>query len=216
MPDFQGFGPGLIDFYLALEKNNNREWFQANRATYDSQVALPLKALASELETKYAPIKVFRPYRNTRFWPELPPLNEHASLVANAGELAIFYLRIDADGMLVNGGSHQLDRTQIAHFRSIVATEKGASMVRGLLADAATQGFTLADESSLKTAPRGYSKDHPNIDLLRLRSLSLSRHHAPGRWLATRESLDRIVNGWQSVTPWVRWLREDLGFAQFN
>lgn len=216
MPQFQGFGTGLIDYYLALEQNNNREWFHANRAAYDNEVAVPLKSLASDLEDDYAPVKVFRPYRNTRFWPELPPLNEHASLVANAGSLAIFYLRIDADGMLINGGSHELARHQLAHFRSIVSTDEGAAPVRALLSDAASKGFALGQEYSLKTAPRGYSKDHPNIDLLRLRRLSLSRHFAPGAWLATRDSYERITQGWRTVTPWVMWLRANLDIAQLN
>lgn len=216
MTPFHGFGPGLIDFYLALEQHNNREWFQANRASYDSEVGSPLKALAHELESQYPPVKVFRPFRNNRFWPELPPLNEHASLVANAGAMAILYLRIDADGMLVNGGSHQLDRAQISRFRSIVATDEGAAKVRSLLAEAASAGFAINEESKLKSAPRGYSKDHPHIDLLRLRSLSLSRHYPPGPWLTTRESLDLIVGGWQTVMPWVQWLRVNLDFAQLN
>ncbi len=214
MPDFQGFGPGVVDFYLELEQHNNREWFHANRARYDSEVAIPLKALASTLERAYPPVKVFRPFRNTRFWPELPPLNEHASLVANAGSSAIYYLRLDADGMLVNGGSHELSKQQLAIFRSIVATDSGAGEVRALLAEAKSHGFTLSQEHSLKTAPRGYSRDHPSIDLLRLRSLALSSHHPPGPWLATRESLARIIEGWRQVTPWVAWLRTNLGIAQ--
>jgi len=213
---FHGFGPGLVDFYLALEQHNNREWFQANRARYEAEIGSPLKALAQELESQYPPVKVFRPFRNTRFWPELPPLNEHASLVANAGDVAILYLRIDADGMLITGGSHQLDRAQISHFRSIVATDKGAARVRSLLAEAAAAGFSISEEFSLKTAPRGYSRDHPHIDLLRLRSLSLGRHYSPGPWLATRESLDLIASGWQTMMPWVRWLRANLDFAQLN
>jgi uncharacterized protein (TIGR02453 family) len=213
---FQGFGTGLIDFYLALEEHNNREWFHAHRAMYESEVAMPLKSLAAELELQYSPVKVFRPFRNNRFWPEQPPLNEHASLVANAGSMAVFYLRLDADGMLVNGGSHELDRNQLTRFRGIVATEKGAVKVRTMLARAAQHGFTISNEFNLKTAPRGYSRDHPNIDLLRLRSLSLSRHYTPGPWLGTRESFDRIVGGWEAITPWVRWLRSNVGNAQSN
>ncbi|MDO9484742.1 MAG: DUF2461 family protein [Actinomycetota bacterium] len=216
MSEFKGFGPGLIDYYLDLEQHNNREWFLANRASYDSEVALPLKALALDLAADYAPVKVFRPYRNNRFWPELPPLNEHASLVANVGSTAVYYLRIDADGMLVNGGSHDLSRDQLALFRTIVATQDGAAEVRSLLSDAAANGFRLAEANQLKTAPRGYSKDHPNIDLLRLRSLSLSRHFPPGKWLASRESYERIVEGWQAVTPWVTWLRVNVPIAQLN
>jgi len=213
---FQGFGAGVIDFYLELEQHNTREWFTANRARYDSEIATPLKALSAELETYYAPIRVFRPYRNTRFWPELPPLNEHASLVGGSGEAAVWYLRVDADGLLISAGSWHPERQHLAHLRTVLASPAGASQAREVLAEAGAAGFSLEDEFALKTAPRGYSKDHPNIDLLRLRDFSLARHHQPGPWLTSPECLERITQDWQALSPWVSWLRSNIGSAQLN
>jgi uncharacterized protein (TIGR02453 family) len=207
---FAGFGKDLIKYYLQLEENNNREWFHSHRAMYDENVAFPLKKLAKDLSVDYAPVKIFRPYRNVRFWPDLPPLNEHASLTANAEANSAYYLRIDADGMLLGAGNWQPSKTQLASFRSIASTQAGARVIRSLLEKLQTQAFELSTDNALKSAPRGYAKDHPNIDLLRLKSLSLSAHFAPEPWLYSSECLNKVLLGWQTLAPWIQWLRSNL------
>lgn len=210
MTSFTGFGKDLIKYYLQLEENNNREWFHAHRAMYDENVAVPLKNLAADLSLDFGPVKIFRPYRNVRFWPDLPPLNEHASLTADAEYNSAFYLRIDADGMLLGAGNWQPSKAQLTQFRAIAATETGARVIRDLLDEMQKHLFELMTDNALKSAPRGYPKDHPNIDLLRLKSLSLSAHLAPGPWLYSSKCRDKVMTGWQALTPWIHWLRANL------
>jgi len=207
---FTGFGKDLIKYYIQLEENNNREWFHANRAMYDENVAIPLKKIAEDLSIDYGPVKIFRPYRNVRFWPDLPPLNEHASLTANAEANSAYYLRIDADGMLLGAGNWQPSKSQLTEFRMIAATNSGAQSIRSVLTKLHAHSFELSTENALKSAPRGYAKDDPNIDLLRLKSLSLSAHFSPGPWLYSSDFLNRVQAGWQSLTPWILWLRSNL------
>jgi len=207
---FTGFGKDLIKYYLQLEENNNREWFHSHRAMYDENVAFPLKKLAEDLSVDYAPVKIFRPYRNVRFWPDLPPLNEHASLTANAEANSAFYLRIDADGMLLGAGNWQPSKSQLAEFRVIASTHSGAQAIRSILKNLHARSFEVSTDTALKSAPRGYAKDDPNIDLLRLKSLSLSAHFPPGPWLYSRDCLNKVQFGWHILTPWIQWLRSNL------
>lgn len=210
MNTFHGFGKDFVKYYLTLEEHNNREWFHANRAMYDTNVAFPLKALAGELETDYSPVKVFRPYRNVRFWPDLPPLNEHASLIANTVGNAAYYVRIDADGLLLGCGTWQPTKNQLTTFRQLADSDSGAKEIRKVLAKVKKAGFELTTENALKSAPRGFDKDHPHIDLLRLKSLALSQHWAPEPWLYSRECLMHITTAWKAASPWVDWLRANL------
>lgn len=210
MNEFQGFGKDLVKYYLALEENNNREWFNANRTMYDTNVALPLKALAAELEAEFAPVKVFRPYRNVRFWPDLPPINEHASLIANTEGNAAYYLRIDADGVLMGAGMWQPSKNQLTKFRQIAATDSGAKEIRKVLAKVEKAGFALMTDNAVKSAPRGFAKDHPNIDLLRLKSLALSQHWTLQPWLYSPACLATITKAWKAASPWIEWLRSNL------
>jgi uncharacterized protein (TIGR02453 family) len=205
-----GFGKDLIKYYLQLEENNNREWFHAHRDMYDNNVAFPLKNLAADLSTQYGPVKTFRPYRNVRFWPDLPPLNEHASLTVSAQSNSAFYLRIDADGMLLGAGNWQPSKAQLTQFRAIAATDTGAHAILAVLDQMRKHAYELMTDNALKSAPRGYPKDHPNIDLLRLKSLSLTSHFAPGPWLYTSKCRDMVMAGWQSLTPWIHWLDANL------
>jgi hypothetical protein len=63
----------------------------------------------------------------------------------------------------------------------------------------------------LKTAPRGYPKDHPRIELLRLKGVVAWRNWPPGAWLGTRRAKDRIVEFLEVSKPIDAWLRTNIG-----
>ena len=62
----------------------------------------------------------------------------------------------------------------------------------------------------LKTAPRGYPKDHPRIDLLRMAGIIGIWEHKPGAWLSTAKVKDRVVDGWRQLRPLNDWLARNL------
>jgi hypothetical protein len=63
----------------------------------------------------------------------------------------------------------------------------------------------------LKTAPRGYAKDHPRIELLRNKGLVTWKDWPAGAWLGTRRAKDRIEAFLRASEPLNRWLREHVG-----
>ena len=74
---FTGFTPEAIDFLWGIRMNNNREWFQANKKQYVSQVYEPMKALGQELYQLFLDrpgnlLKVSRIYRDARMHPPEP------------------------------------------------------------------------------------------------------------------------------------------------
>jgi uncharacterized protein (DUF2461 family) len=76
--------PEAIDFLRELEDNNDREWFRANRARYESDLMAPARALAEKL-SKLGEPHFFRPYRDTRFRPG-PPIKEQLGVaIGHAG-----------------------------------------------------------------------------------------------------------------------------------
>ena len=58
----------------------------------------------------------------------------------------------------------------------------------------------------LKTAPRGYAKDHPRIDLLRKRSLVVSQDYHFAEFVRTAQLLDRVRSDWESARPLIDWI----------
>ena len=77
-------------------------------------------------------------------------------------------------------------------------------------AAAADLGLSTGGEQ-LKTAPRGWPRDHPRIDLLRRKGLYVMRHHNPGRWLHTAEARELVSSGWRSARPLLDWLDREVG-----
>lgn len=64
---FTGIPVAALDFYEDLENDNSKAFWTGHKHVYDEVVRAPLEALATELEPKYGPAKLFRPYRDTRF-----------------------------------------------------------------------------------------------------------------------------------------------------
>ena len=60
--------------------------------------------------------------------------------------------------------------------------------------------------AELKTAPRGYPKDHPRIELLRRKRHMASQSLEPGPWLHTPAAKNRVADAWRRMTPLLTWL----------
>lgn len=65
-------------------------------------------------------------------------------------------------------------------------------------------------DDALRTAPRGFSVDHPRIELLRLRHLAIGREEAPEDWMWTPGALDEIRAAWHVVSVWCDWLHANI------
>jgi hypothetical protein len=72
-------------------------------------------------------------------------------------------------------------------------------------------GVRATGHEELKTAPKGYAKDHPRIDLLRHKGLVAWREWPPAAWLGTRRAKDRVVEFLESSQPLNDWLRDNVG-----
>lgn len=203
---FTGFGTHLVDFFDDLAANNERDWFKANKQRYDTQVAGPLRDLATLLELDFGAVKVYRPYRDIRFSTDKRPIQEHASLSASDDRGYGYYLQVDADGLLLAGGLYQPPRERLERFRAMLDDPGQADRVRHRLDEACRAGFRLSDEGKLKAAPRGYSRDHPEIDLLRHTQLALATSYPPAQWLSEPACYEKVRDGWANLRSWSDWL----------
>jgi hypothetical protein len=64
---------------------------------------------------------------------------------------------------------------------------------------------------ALKTAPKGYPKEHPRIELLRMKGLVTSRHWPPAAWLHTAGAKKRVVEVFRAAKPMLTWLEVNVG-----
>jgi uncharacterized protein (TIGR02453 family) len=211
MSAFQGFPPEAIEFLRELEANNDRDWFKANRARYDEHLVAPATALGEDLADLGRP-HLFRPWNDTRFRPG-PPIKEQVGLAIGYEGAGGFYVELSLDGLMTAAGLHNPAPDQIDRFRQAVDASRTAAPLTRAIAHAEKAGLEL-NGPDLVRAPRGYAPDHPRVELLRRRGLTVSRRRDIGPWLHKPAAGTRIREELEAAAPLVKWLREHVGVTQ--
>lgn len=211
MGAFRGFPPEAVEFLRELEANNDRDWFKANRVRYDEHVVAPAKALAEDLADLGRP-HLFRPWNDTRFHAG-PPIKEQVGLAVGYEGAGGFYVELSLDGLMVAAGLHNPAPDQVERMRRAIADGRSASGLTRALSSASAAGLDL-NEPDLVRGPRGYPADHPRMDLLRRRRLTVARRHPLGAWLHRPQAGARIREGLDASKPLVRWLRQHVGASE--
>jgi uncharacterized protein (TIGR02453 family) len=200
--------PAALEFLRELEANNDRDWFREHRKRYDDHLLAPARALAEKLSHLGQP-RTFRPYRDTRFRPG-PPIKEQLGLAIGYGAMGGFYVELSLDGLLVGAGLHHPASDQLERFRAAIADDRRAKGFERAIARAEAAGLAPIPPA-LKRAPKGYSPDHPRIERLRMRELTVFRLHELEPWLHTPECDERIRAELDAARPLVKWLAETVG-----
>lgn len=208
---FGGWSPEALDFYAGLEADNSRPYWQAHRDVYEECVKAPFLALAGEIEREFGPLHLFRPHRDVRFARDKSPYKTAQGAVTEGPGGAAYYLQVSAEGLMVACGYYQLAADQLERWRDAVVQERTGRAITAEVAALRGKGYDVGARESLKTAPRGYPRDHPRIDLLRHKGLTMGRSFPPARWLHGRGALDRIVGVWRDGRRMNRWLDRHVG-----
>lgn len=208
---FTGFGNEALSFYEGLSVDNSRAYWQAHKHVYERDVAGPLHALAEDLADEFGDAKVFRPYRDVRFSPDKRPYKENAAMAVHDG--GALYVSLSLEGFFVAGGYYQPSRDQLDRFRALQDDGAATADLDALLARLAHRGYPLGEGDPVRTAPRGWSRDHPRIDILRRRSLTVGALHEPGPWLHSSDCRNLVRDGWHACREWNVWLERHVGAA---
>jgi uncharacterized protein (TIGR02453 family) len=205
MSDFTGFPVAALDFYDDLEMDNTRSFWNAHKETYETAVKAPMTALVAALEPEFGQAKVFRPFRDVRFAKDKTPYKTHQGAFVSQGPATGWYVHVGAAGVRVGVGFYEASSPRLAAIREAIADlHRGAELER-IVKDLEADGWTLGGDT-LKTAPRGYPADHPRIDLLRHKSMTLGKSYGFEPFIHTPGLLDRVRSDWRTATPFVEWV----------
>lgn len=170
------FTPELFAFLRDLADHNEREWFNANKARYESAVRQPaldfITDFVEPLETispyfvadsRTVGGSLFRIHRDTRFSKDKTPYKTQVDLWFWEGdnrgrENAGYFFRLTPQGLLLGAGMHGLQKVPLQKYRD--AVDVGGAALQGILDDIQGAGFGVMGESG-KRVPRGYDKEHP-------------------------------------------------------
>jgi uncharacterized protein (TIGR02453 family) len=182
---FQGFGPEALPFFKALKFHQSREWFEANRATYESAVKGPMGDLvedvAERLRHAKIPIKgdrkssAFRIHRDVRFSLNKDPYKTNAGVAltrsGRKGDPGVLYFHLSPEECFFAAGFYLPDPAELGRLRAAAA--RAPKAFKAMTAKLAKTGLGLSDEDSLKRAPRGFEAvdDAEIAAAIRLKSL---------------------------------------------
>lgn len=209
---FEGFPGAALTFYEGLEADNSKAYWAEHKHVYERQVRGPLEALVAELTEEFGSATLFRAHRDVRFSPDKSPYKTQvAAVLGDTGDGA-YYVQLSADGLMTGAGLHVMTPAQVARLRAGIDDERTGAELELIVSSLRKAGFTYAGEP-LRTAPRGYAKDHPRIALLRYRSAYVLREHGAPSWLHTRTAAQHVADDWRTARPLVEWLRQHVGTA---
>jgi uncharacterized protein (DUF2461 family) len=120
------------------------------------------------------------------------------------------YASISANGLFAGSGYYRMARDQLERYREGVADDKAGPELVKLVGNAEKAGLEVWGES-LATAPRGYPKDHPRIELLRRKSLTLGAGLKSGRGISRADGLQFVTKTWRATAPVTGWLDRHVG-----
>jgi uncharacterized protein (TIGR02453 family) len=207
---FSGWPIEAVEFYEGLAADNSKTYWTAHKSVYDESVYAPMAALLAELEGEFGPGKIFRPYRDVRFSKDKTPYKTAIYATLESGG----YVGFRAEGLTVGRGYYRMAPDQIERYRVAVADDKTGPELVAALAKLAKSQVTVEGSESLRSAPRGYPKDHPRIDLLRHRGLFAWRSWPVGAWLGTAAAKKRVIDLLHAAQPLQTWLDDRVGRSE--
>jgi uncharacterized protein (TIGR02453 family) len=206
---FRGWPEEFQRFFIGLELDNSKRYFDANRRTYEEAVRGPMVALFESLEKDYGQGKVFRANRDIRFSKDKSPYKTniagHTGTEGNGG-----YVSLDARGLMVAAGRYELTPEQLVKFRKRVAAEATGAPLAAIVARLEKAGYSMGGEA-LKRVPGGFPPDHLRARLLRHKILYIYKNFGLQPWLGSAAARKHVLKVWTDAAPLTDWLKRNVG-----
>lgn len=231
MNAFTGFGPRAFTFLRGLARNNKKEWFEAHRGDYETQVRDPMRVLVDEIDAVLGDIapeirgdakkSVFRIHRDIRFSSDKSPYKTHiaawffhqdagSGVGQEAHGGAGFYIHVEPGACQFGGGIWMPPKFALDKIRDQIV-EDGATFQKLVTGAAFKRKFgSLSQEAVLTRTPRGYDAAHPQEKWLRYKSFTAGRK-LPDSAVASRKLLPAMKADMAAMLPFVRWLNAAIG-----
>ena len=215
-----------LRFLRQLKRNNNRDWFAANKPVYEEFVRTPMAelviAIGEELR-RFAPEivadpkrSVYRIYRDTRFSKDKTPYKTHIAAIfpvrglpKNSGPG--LYFHISPEEVLIAGGLYMPEPEVLRAVRERIAAKR-----KQFTAIVESRNFRKAfgelEGEQLKTMPKGFSADHPAAQYLRFKQFLFGEQY-PASLASSSRLLPTIISCYEQGMPLIRFLADSAARA---
>lgn len=203
--EFTGFTTDAFGFFRELATNNNRDWFQAHKELFERACREPFKALTIALDPPVGAERLTRIYRDVRFSKDKSPYHTHISAVVRGN-----YVHLSADGLYVGTGLYMPEPAVLRRFREAIDNDVSGRQLHDILTSLRERRYTVGTHESVASVPRGFSADHPRLDLLRMKDIHAGKTFKP-ELLSTADAVDLVQQVCSDVAALQHWLVRHVG-----
>ncbi len=218
--------PELFRFFRRLKKNNNREWFQKNKARYEAEVRDPLLELISDFEPRLHKLSphliadprpnggsLFRIYRDIRFSKDKTPYKTAAGVHfrhedRKDAHAPGFYLHLEPGGVFAASGIWRPDGPTLKKIRDAIVG--GPKSWKRAVTGKAFRARCKLEGDQLSRPPRGYDPEHPFIEDLKrkdfITSISFTEKQA-----CAGDFVSKLTQAYRTMKPLPAFLCEAVG-----
>jgi len=212
----------VLDFLSDLKKHNNKAWFEENRAAYET-ARTHYENFVDQLIGEYGKTEdlggltakdcVMRIYRDTRFSKDKSPYKTNmGATIAPGGKKSTslgYHLHMQPhDETLIAGGLYMPTPDQLARFR--VAIDQDAAPFKVIVEDKVFKKyFGMVEGEKVKTVPQGYTREHPEIELLRFKQVVVVHRFSDEMVLSPRFST-QVIKTFTAMKPFLDYLNAIL------
>lgn len=219
MADDLDLGP-VLKFLSGLAKNNNKPWFDAHREQYEESIAT-FEVLVGRLISGMSRLEdveglqpkdcIMRIYRDVRFSKDKSPYKTGLGAgIAPGGRKSGrmgYHLHLGPNSAtMVASGLWDPSPQQLSYFRDAIVDDAGP-FLKVINASAFKKHFGQITGDSLKTVPKGYPADHPQLDLLRRKQVCVSEKF-PDSVVTSARFADLAIESMKSMKPFIDYLNK--------
>jgi len=206
-----------LDFLSELEKNNNRDWFTNNKKRFENHQKV-IKTFFQEINEEFGKqdsiekMQIHRIYRDIRFSKDKTPYKINFSVSFDRTKPHLrggYYLHIQPGGSFVGGGFWEPNAEDLNRIRK--EFEMDDEEIRAIIADENFKKyFGELKGEELKTAPKGFDKTHPAIDLIRKKQYLISRSFTD-KEVTSENFKTEVLATFKAMRPFFDYMSDVLG-----
>ena len=205
-----------LDFLKKLAENNNKPWFTENKDQYlaaKENMEEFVAAVKNELDKTDSidRVKVYRIYRDVRFSKDKTPYKKymHAALSRlGADRRGGYYFGVEPGNSGVGGGFYAPNKDDLLRIRKEFSLNP--EPIQEILGDKKLKSYygELKGEG-VKTTPRGFAADVPNLDLVRKKQFYFMKTFSD-KEVVSKDFLGAVIDGFHSIRPYFDYMSEVL------
>lgn len=212
-----------LEFLVKLAKNNNRTWFQKNRALYEEardnilEVTRFLIGEIAKFDSSIMGVEekdcLFRIFRDARFSKDKSPYKTNFGAFIKSGGRSTagagYYFHVEPGNSMTAGGIYMPPAPELLAIRRAIA-KRPVEFEKIIFEKKFTRRFGGLSDERLKTAPKGFPRDHPAIEHLKWKHYIVFRNY-PDRDVVSPRYLDRCLDDFLAMAPLNEYLNRVIG-----